>query len=213
MKTENLDNILNTDFVAEEIRSRDDEILAEEFVTKEKADKIAENAIRCLPEEEKPKNEIIDPEADIKFGMADHNFVRDELKKVINETSEVANNIKNEIKEGCPPRVIEVFAKLQDSRIKAIQELRDTNKLKTDNKIKEEELKKGISKNPFVGLGGLTQNNITVNNGSAPMASKDLLRLVKEAKTATQFEEIGDSYVFDTKEPAEFRAHLNNEEQ
>lgn len=203
MKTEGLDEILNTEFIKEQ------EIVQPEIVSKEKTNLIATNAIRDLAPTDK---NIIDPEDPIKFGMADHDFVREELKKVIEETSEVANNIKNEIKEGVAPRVIEVFAKLQDSRIKAIQELRETNKLKTDNRIKEEELKKGITKSPFGGFGGLTQNNITVNNGTQPMASKDLLKLVKEAKTATNFEQIDDTFVFDTKEPAEFRPHLDKDE-
>lgn len=111
------------------------------------------------------------------IAMNDEEYLREQTKKFIDIGAEIMEGLKNEMKVGSSPRMFEAFAKVQDSIVATISELRELNKNAASIKIAKD--KKEVQ------IGTLNvQNNNTLN--SMKMSSSDLNKMLKVAESESQ---------------------------
>lgn len=128
-------------------------------------------------EEEKPKTFEVNNQAPDE--LEGSKYITSELEIVIESISDVMDKLGEDIKIGSPPRMFEVYAKLVESKIKAIDSLTNKSKANLDAKIK--------SKNNQIVTNNKTTNNIM-------LSSKDLLGiLVKENPKTNTLAKIDDN--------------------
>ena len=127
--------------------------------------------------EEKPKTFEVNNQAPDE--LEDSKYITSELEMTIESISDVMDKLGEDIKIGSPPRMYEVYAKLVEAKIKAIDSMTNKSKANLDAKIK--------SKNNQIVTNNKTTNNIM-------LSSKDLLGLlVKENPKTNTLAKIEDN--------------------
>lgn len=110
--------------------------------------------------------------------LPDADYIACELKMAVESISDVMEKLGEDLKVGAPPRMFEVYAKLADSKINALDKLTSKSKIQLDAKIKTRP-----NQQSNVSLG--TNNNII-------LTSKGLLDLIRQEqpKTNTSVQQI-----------------------
>ncbi len=121
---------------------------------------------------EDKKKQLVDSSKKIEFG--DKNFLKEEVKDVIGIGKAVLDKLSNELKIGSPPRMYEVCAKMLESVISGLKELRELNKT-----IYE------IEAAPTDGEKGKPNVNITFTG-----TGKDLLDMISSAKDKNELDRV-----------------------
>lgn len=93
--------------------------------------------------------------------LEDSVYISNELKMTVESIDTVMSKLDEDLKIGAPPRMFEVYAKLAESKIKALSEITSVSKAKLDAKMKYSQPQSGGP-------------NIT-NNKNIILSSKDLL--------------------------------------
>lgn len=136
-------------------------------------------------EENKPKKQ--------KYNLEDIELMKTELQCKIERETNVAEEMRQSCKVGCPPRMYEIYAKIEQTISDDIMRLHDIEKtiaelqiVEEKEKIKKEEMALRqqntllkIEKSANKGPSQLIQNNTTIN-----MSSTDQLHKIKEKLAA-----------------------------
>lgn len=112
--------------------------------------------------------------------LPDADYIACELKMAVESISDVMEKLGEDLKVGAPPRMFEVYAKLADSKINALDKLTSKSKIQMDVKLKSRPSQ---------------QSNLSLgSNNNIILTSKDLLELIKseQPKTNTAIELIVD---------------------
>lgn len=116
----------------------------------------------CKTEQPKAVSTFVKSEDDALLPDAD--YIACELKMAVESISDVMEKLGEDLKVGAPPRMFEVYAKLADSKINALDKLTSKSKIQLDAKLKTR---------PTQG----NQPSGTTNN--IILTSKGLLELIK----------------------------------
>jgi len=102
--------------------------------------------------------------------LIDADYISTELKMAVESISNVMDKLNEDLKIGAPPRMFEVYAKLADSKINALDKLTNKSKAQLDAKVK---LK--------------TKDSPTKVQNNLVLTSKSLLQMLQQetAKTNT----------------------------
>lgn len=123
------------------------------------------------------------------YTLEDEEYLRFELKTLIQGSRIIMDKLEKDIKIGSQPRVYEVYSALLKTTIDGLKELRELNKTVTDLEIESDKPK--ISKD-----GTQTINNTTNN---VILTGKDLLSMIKSAKEVNQLNAIEAKFEFGDK--------------
>jgi len=99
--------------------------------------------------------------------LVDENYIRDEIKSLVDNIEVAMSKLQQDIRIGSPARQHEVFGQLANAKVNVLKELIAMNKAKLDAKIKMQ--KKD------------TPKSMTVNN-NMHVSSSDLLKMVNDSK-------------------------------
>jgi len=99
--------------------------------------------------------------------LTDENYIREEIKSLINNIEVAMSKLQQDIRIGSPARQYEVLGQLANAKANVVKELIMMNKVKMDAKIKMQ--KKDSPK------------NLTVNN-NLHLSSSELLKMVNDSK-------------------------------
>jgi Xaa-Pro aminopeptidase len=114
------------------------------------------------------------------YTLEDEEYLRFELKTLIQGSRVIMDKLEKDIKIGSQPRVYEVYSALLKTTIDGLKELRELNKTVTDLEIESDK--------PKVSAGdGKTINNTTNN---VILTGKDLLTMIRSAKEENQLNTI-----------------------
>ena len=114
------------------------------------------------------------------YTLEDEEYLRFELKTLIQGSRVIMDKLEKDIKIGSQPRVYEVYSALLKTTIDGLKELRELNKTVTDLEIESDKPK--ITKD-----GAQTINNTTNN---VILTGKDLLSMIRSAKEVNQLNTI-----------------------
>ena len=104
--------------------------------------------------------------------LPDADYIACELKMAVESISDVMEKLGEDLKVGAPPRMFEVYAKLADSKINALDKLTSKSKIQLDAKIKT----RPNQQQPNLSMG--SNNNII-------LTSKGLLDLIRQEQPKT----------------------------
>lgn len=144
--------------------------------------------------EKKTEKQIVDtkPKKDIskvpdRLSIQDEDYIRDELKSMVEQGKDVLKTLRNDIAIGSPPRMYEVYADLMRATFENLRELRDLNSeiIKTEYK-KRDGGEKGKS-------AAKTTNNLI-------LSSSELLKMVNDAKENNSLKEVKAEFDFEDRE-------------
>ena len=152
--------------------------LDKEFNTPE----TVESVDKELAEFESKKNDIVKKSTSVKT-LEDKQYLQDEIKGLIDNSKQVLDTVKKDIKIGTAPRTIEVYAKLMSATIDGIRELRELNQT-----IANMTMFKDPDEKPKANL------NVT-------MTGKELLQMMNNAKANSQTEAVDASFSSVEEEP------------
>jgi hypothetical protein len=116
---ENLNNALNTEF---QVNNKD---------------KMIQQIQDLKNQIQKLENNKSESSSDDNLKVKDENFLTKQLQELIINSRLMLTKLEEEIKVGSPPKMWEVYAKLQDSLSNQIKELRELNKLSTNLEIEK----------------------------------------------------------------------------
>ena len=123
------------------------------------------------------------------YTLEDEEYLRFELKTLIQGSRVIMDKLERDIKIGSQPRVYEVYSALLKTTIDGLKELRELNKTVTDLEIESDKPK--ITKD-----GAQTINNTTNN---VMLTGKDLLSMIKSAQQVNQLNAIEATFDFGDK--------------
>jgi len=123
------------------------------------------------------------------YTLEDEEYLRFELKTLIQGSRVIMDKLERDIKIGSQPRVYEVYSALLKTTIDGLKELRELNKTVTDLEIESDKPK--ITKD-----GAQTINNTTNN---VILTGKDLLSMIKSAQQVNQLNAIEATFDFGDK--------------
>lgn len=123
------------------------------------------------------------------YTLEDEEYLRFELKTLIQGSRVIMDKLERDIKIGSQPRVYEVYSALLKTTIDGLKELRELNKTVTDLEIESDKPK--ITKD-----GAQTINNTTNN---VILTGKDLLSMIKSAQQVNQLNAIEARFDFGDK--------------
>lgn len=123
------------------------------------------------------------------YTLEDEEYLRFELKTLIQGSRIIMDKLERDIKIGSQPRVYEVYSALLKTTIDGLKELRELNKTVTDLEIESDKPK--ITKD-----GAQTINNTTNN---VILTGKDLLSMIKSAQQVNQLNAIEATFDFGDK--------------
>ena len=135
------------------------------------------NKFDCDFEMEQPVVEIVDTEtkevvpyeaSNDDAILPDADYITSELKMTVESISTIMDQLGEDLRIGSPPRMYEVYAKLAETKISAIDKLTGKSKIQMDAKMK---------KAGRTGLSNVQSGNTTTNN-IAVLTSKDLLKML-----------------------------------
>jgi hypothetical protein len=107
--------------------------------------------------------------------LVDEEYIRDEVKSLVNNIEVAMSKLQQDIRIGSPPRNHEVFAQLANAKVNVLKELINMNKHKLDAKMKLQKTE--------------TPKNMTVNNNMT-ISSSELLKMVNGAKKNNSLKKI-----------------------
>ena len=149
---ENISNSLDTTFDGEEL---------EELV------EVKTQSDRC--------KDLVTSNTDDETELVDEDYIRDEVKSLVDNIEVAMSKLQQDIRIGSPPRNHEVFAQLANAKVNVLKELINMNKHKLDAKMKLQKTE--------------TPKNMTVNN-NMNISSSDLLKMVNGAKKNNSLKKI-----------------------
>ena len=92
-----------------------------------------------VPVKNEPK-EIAVNQQEVEEVFEDQQYLREDLKKLIEDSKVVLGKLGQDIMLGATPRMHEVYATLLDSTVRAYKEISELNKAMFDAKIKKQKL-------------------------------------------------------------------------
>lgn len=98
--------------------------------------------------------------------LPDADYIACELKMAVESISDVMEKLGEDLKVGAPPRMFEVYAKLADSKINALDKLTSKSKIQLDAKLKTRPTQQA--------------NPLQSGNDNILLTSKSLLELIKQ---------------------------------
>lgn len=119
------------------------------------------------------------------YTLEDEEYLRFELKTLIQGSRMIMDKLERDIKIGSQPRVYEVYSALLKTTIDGLKELRELNKTVTDLEIESDK--------PRISGDGKTINNTTNN---VILTGKDLLSMIRLAKEENQLNTIDAKFDF-----------------
>jgi hypothetical protein len=122
------------------------------------------------------------------YTLEDEEYLRFELKTLIQGSRMIMDKLEKDIKIGSQPRVYEVYSALLKTTIDGLKELRELNKTVTDLEIESDK--------PKASSDGKTINNTTNN---VILTGKDLLTMIRSAKEENQLNTIEATFEFGDK--------------
>lgn len=114
------------------------------------------------------------------YTLEDEEYLRFELKTLIQGSRFIMDKLEKDIKIGSQPRVYEVYSALLKTTIEGLKELRELNKTVTDLEIESDKPRGAASD-------GKTINNTTNN---VILTGKDLLSMIRVASQENQLNTI-----------------------
>lgn len=126
-----------------------------------------ENQIEILEEE---KNKLLCKSNENFETLEDKEYIQEKIKVIIETGETVLSKVSQDIKIGSNPKQIEVYAKLIDSVVNALSQLRELNKVVSDKQL-------------LVGDFNSGDNNKEVN---FKLTGKELLNMINSAKENSQ---------------------------
>ena len=138
-----------------------------------------ENEIKAVEERKNEISEIVEGKH---LTLQDQEFLRDEIKSLIETTTMVMNQLRDDLKIGSPPRLYEVFSTLANSKIAQLKELRELEKTIMNAQLFSPDIDGGNGKNKA------GKSEITMT-GSA------LLDLIKEAKEKNTMDKVDAEFI------------------
>ena len=113
------------------------------------------------------------------YTLEDEEYLRFELKTLIQGSRMIMDKLEKDIKIGSQPRVYEVYSALLKTTFDGLKELRELNKTVTDLEIESDK--------PKISQDGKVINNTTNN---FVLTGKDLLNMISNAKKENQLNSI-----------------------
>jgi len=113
------------------------------------------------------------------YTLEDEEYLRFELKTLIQGSRMIMDKLERDIKIGSQPRVYEVYSALLKTTFDGLKELRELNKTVTDLEIESDK--------PKISQDGKVINNTTNN---FVLTGKDLLSMISNAKQSNQLNSI-----------------------
>lgn len=115
------------------------------------------------------KNSMVEKSKAGTYTLEDEEYMRFELKTLIQGSRMIMDKLERDIKIGSQPRVFEVYSALLKTTFDGLKELRELNKTVTDLQIESDKPKTDVG----------TINNTTNN---ILLTGKDLFAMIKNAK-------------------------------
>ena len=125
------------------------------------------------------KTALVEKSKNGTYTLEDEDYLRFELKTLIQGSRMIMDKLERDIKIGSQPRVFEVYSALLKTTIDGLKELRELNKTVTDLEIESNKPK--------------TANDLhTINNttNNVILTGKDLLSMIKGAKEMNQLNSV-----------------------
>ena len=123
---------------------------------------------------EEQKNKLIAKKDNELATIEDKEYIQKEIKIIVENGKLVLEKVAKDIKIGANPRQIEVYAKLMDSVINGLSQLRELNRIVSDKEF----------------MMGNFNNNEEKVNVNIKMSGKDLLNMINDAKENSQLNAI-----------------------
>ena len=134
---------------------------------------------KSLDEFNQKKTEMVEKSKAGKYTLEDEEYMRFEIKTLIQGSRTIMDKLEQDIKIGSQPRVFEVYSALLKTTFDGLKELRELNKTVADLEIESDK--------PKIGAENKTINNTTNN---FVLTGKDLLSMINQAKEENSLKEV-----------------------